>query len=141
MKQYKLVIFFNTSGDVSNDIQQPTFERYIAAGGGYVGIHGASATEYDWPWYGRQVAAFFGDHPKKQEAVVNIIDTHHPSTAGLPDNWSRNDEWYNFRTKLADQVTVLATVGESTYKGGKHGDNHSIAWCQIFERSRSWYTA
>lgn len=141
LEQYKLVIFLNTSGNVLNNTQQAAFENYIAAGGGYVGVHGASATEFDWTWYGLLVGAFFDDHPKKQDAIVVIRDKEHPSTAGLPGRWSRNDEWYNFRTELADHVTVLATVDESTYEGGKHGDNHPIAWCQIFEGGRSWYTA
>ena len=31
---------------------------------GYVGIHSATDTEYDWGWYGKLVGAYFLDHPE-----------------------------------------------------------------------------
>jgi hypothetical protein len=54
LKNYAAVIFLNTSGNGLLDTSQKAdFERYIQAGGGYVGVHGAAATEYFWPWYGQ----------------------------------------------------------------------------------------
>src|SRR3954470_13000752 len=53
LAQYRAVVFLNTTGDVLDPAEQDDFERYIQAGGGYVGIHSATDTEYDWPWYGR----------------------------------------------------------------------------------------
>ena len=50
--KYNAVVFLNTTGDVLNDEQQNSFERFIQAGGGYVGVHAATDTEYEWPWYG-----------------------------------------------------------------------------------------
>ena len=44
LKKYNAVIFLNTTGDVLNTEQQDAFERYIQAGGGYVGIHAATDT-------------------------------------------------------------------------------------------------
>ena len=52
LKQFNAVVFLNTTGDVLNNEQQEEFERYIQAGGGYLGIHSATDCEYDWPWYG-----------------------------------------------------------------------------------------
>lgn len=49
LKKYRAIVFLNTTGNVLNDAQQNAFERYIQAGGGYVGIHAATDTEYDWP--------------------------------------------------------------------------------------------
>ena len=73
---YDVVIFLCTTGDVLNDTQQAAFERYIRAGGGYVGIHSASDTEYDWAWYGGLVGAYFRDHPgwRRQPAVPDGDD-------------------------------------------------------------------
>ena len=59
LARYRTVVFLNTTGDVLDAAQQDDFERYIQAGGGYVGVHAASDTEYDWPWYGRLVGAWF----------------------------------------------------------------------------------
>ena len=55
--KYKVVVFLSTTGDVLNNAQQAAFERYIRRGGGFVGIHSATDTEYDWPFYGAVVGA------------------------------------------------------------------------------------
>ncbi|WNH08543.1 ThuA domain-containing protein [Thalassobellus suaedae] len=48
LKQYGLVIFLNTTGDVLNEDQQKAFENYIKSGGSFMGIHAASDTEFEW---------------------------------------------------------------------------------------------
>ena len=35
-------------GDILDAVQQADFERYIQAGGGFVGVHAATDTEYEW---------------------------------------------------------------------------------------------
>jgi cytochrome c len=138
---YRVVVFLSTTGDILDAAQKAAFERYIRSGGGFVGIHSASDTEYGWAWYGRLVGAYFKSHPAIQPAKVLIADPEHASTIGLPQQWRRTDEWYNFRSNPRDTVHVLATVDESTYSGGTMGADHPIAWCQSIEGGRSWYTA
>jgi type 1 glutamine amidotransferase len=137
----KVVVFLNTTGDVLDDIQKAAFERYIRAGGGFVGIHSASDTEYQWAWYGRLVGAYFASHPEIQPATIRIEDAVHSSTRDLPTVWKRTDEWYNFRGNPRGTAHVLATIDETTYSGGKMGSDHPIAWCQEIDGGRSWYTA
>ncbi|MFI6758646.1 ThuA domain-containing protein [Micromonospora sp. NPDC050417] len=142
LANYKAVIWLSTTGDVLDDTQQASFERYVKAGGGYVGIHAASDTEYNWPWYGGLVGAYFNAHPANQQATVKVEDPAHPSTAGLPDKWSRFDEWYNFRTNPRANVHVLASLDERSYTPGTGamGADHPTAWCQEYDGGRSWYT-
>jgi cytochrome c len=137
----KVVVFLNTTGDILDPGQKAAFERYIRAGGGFVGIHSASDTEYQWAWYGRLVGAYFASHPQIQPATIQIEDTGHPSTKDLPTIWQRTDEWYNFRSNPRGTAHVLATLDEASYSGGKMGYDHPIAWCQEFDGGRSWYTA
>ncbi len=139
--RYRVVVFLSTTGDVLDAAEKAAFERYIRSGGGFVGIHSASDTEYRWPWYGRLVGAYFASHPAVQPATVRIAEPRHPSTTGLPAVWERTDEWYNFRSNPRGAVRVLATLDESTYAGGTMGADHPIAWCQDFDGGRSWYTA
>ncbi len=141
LARYKVVVFLSTTGDILDDGQKAAFERYIRAGGGFVGIHSASDTEYQWAWYGRLVGAYFASHPEIQRATVRIEDPGHPSTQGLPAAWGRTDEWYNFRSNPRAAAHILATLDESTYSGGKMGTDHPIAWCQVIDGGRSWYTA
>jgi len=141
LARYKVVVFLSTTGDILDDGQKAAFERYIRSGGGFAGIHSASDTEYQWAWYGRLVGAYFASHPEIQRATVRIEDLGHASTEDLPQIWERTDEWYNFRSNPRGAVHVLATLDEATYSGGKMGADHPIAWCQMIDGGRSWYTA
>jgi uncharacterized protein (TIGR03437 family) len=138
---YQTVIFLSTTGDIFNDAQQAAFERFIRNGGGFVGVHSASDTEYDWPWYGGLVGAYFQSHPAIQRATIRVEDAAHPSTNPLPANWERTDEWYNFRLNPRGRVKTLARLDETTYQGGEMGADHPIAWCQLYDGGRAWYTA
>ncbi len=138
---YDVVVFLNTSGDFLGAEGQEAFREYIRDGGAYVGVHSASAGEYDWDWYGRLVGAFFDAHPEIQEATVRVEDSTHVSTRMLPAEWVREDEWYNFRSNPRDAVQVLLTLDESTFEGGTMGEDHPIAWHHTFEGGRAWYTA
>ena len=140
LKPYAAVIFLNTTGDILTDPQQAAFERYIKAGGGFVGVHAASDTEYGWPFYAKLVGAQFDSHPAIQKATLKRETADHPATAGLPETWERTDEWYNFRANPRPDVRVLLSLDESTYQGGKMGD-HPAAWCHEYEGGRAFYTA
>jgi type 1 glutamine amidotransferase len=141
LARYKVVVFLNTTGDILDAGEKAAFERYVRSGGGFVGIHSASDTEYGWPWYGRLVGSWFASHPQIQRATVHIANPDHPSMKGLPPLWERTDEWYNFRSNPRGAVQVLATLDEATYSGGAMGADHPIAWCQEMDGGRSWYTA
>jgi type 1 glutamine amidotransferase len=138
---HQVVIFLNTTGNILDETQQAALERFIQNGGGFVGIHSASDTEYDWPWYGQLVGAYFANHPAIQSATVHIVDPNHPSTQPLPTQWTRTDEWYNFQALPAPTITILAEVDESTYTGGTMGSPHPIVWSHEFDGGRAWYTA
>jgi type 1 glutamine amidotransferase len=141
LARYRAVVFLSTTGDILDQDQKAAFERYIRSGGGFVGVHSASDTEYQWPWYGRLVGTWFASHPQIQRATIRIEDLGHASTEGLPATWERTDEWYNFRSNPRGTVHVLGTLDEATYSGGKMGADHPIAWCQEIDGGRSWYTA
>ncbi len=149
LAQYDAVVFLCTTGNVLDETQQGAFERYIQGGGGYFGVHSASDTEYDWPWYGELVGAYFLDHPfapQFQEATVHVEDEHTAATEGLPNPWVRTDEWYNFRSNPRDITHVLLSLDESTYDpsgytGSTGMGDHPIAWCHPYDGGRSVYTA
>lgn len=142
LARYEVVIWLSTTGNVLDETQQQAFERYIQAGGGYAGVHAASDTEYDWPWYGELVGAYFRGHPAQQTATVKVAGRSNPSTAVLPNRWVRFDEWYNFRGNPRGAVRVLAQLDEKTYDAGPTGmgDDHPIAWCHAYDGGRAWYT-
>ncbi|MBD2700215.1 ThuA domain-containing protein [Spirosoma sp. BT702] len=142
LKHYQAVVWLSTTGNVLNQSQQAAFERYIQAGGGYMGIHAAADTEYDWPWYNKLVGGYFSSHPSQpnvRKAMVDVLNKKHISTEHLPDRWERTDEWYNYRS-LYSGLNVLANLDENTYDGGTNGSNHPIAWYHEFDGGRAYYT-
>jgi type 1 glutamine amidotransferase len=143
LAQYRAVVFLLTTGDVLDDAEQGAFQRYIEAGGGFVGVHSALDTEHGWPWYGSLVGAFFVSHPAIQEAAVLVADPRGPGTATLPARWPRVDEWYDITPNPRPAVHVLATVDESTYDAGADamGADHPVAWWHDFDGGRAWTTA
>lgn len=139
LKSYSAVVFLNTTGDILNDVQQADFERYIQSGGGFVGVHAATDTEYDWPWYNKLVGANFESHPKIQTAQLNVIDSTHLATVHLKKVWKKEDEWYNFK-KINKSVNVLLKIDEDSYEGGQNGESHPISWNHEFDGGRAFYT-
>lgn len=139
LKQYSAIVFLNTTGDILDPIQQADFERYIQAGGGYVGVHAATDTEYEWPWYNKLAGAYFASHPHIQEATLKVLDNTHPATQFLDSTWQKKDEWYNFKSINSD-VNVLIEIDENSYKGGKNGDHHPMSWYHNYDGGRAFYT-
>lgn len=140
LARYRAVIFLSTTGNILDDAQKAAFERYIRAGGGFVGVHAASDTEYSWTWYGQLVGSFFKNHPAISPATVRVEDGQNRSTSMLPEKWERTDEWYNYRENPRNRVHVLLTLDESTYKGGEMGSDHPVSWYHEFDGGRAWYT-
>lgn len=136
----KVVLFLSTTGNVLDDQQQAAFEAWYRKGNGFVGIHAAADTEYDWAWYGGLVGAYFKNHPEIQEAEIRVIDRKHPSTKMLPERWVRTDEWYNYRANPRENVHVLCALNVKSYRGSDMGYDHPITWCQEYDGGRSWYT-
>jgi type 1 glutamine amidotransferase len=146
LEGYDVVVFLSTSEDVLDEAQQEAFAGYIRGGGAFVGVHAASDTEYDWPWYGRLVGAYFAGHPNDpnvREGILHVADPGHPSTEALPDPWVRQDEWYDFG-ELEPGLNVLLEVDERSYKRPQEDpapEPRPIAWFHEFDGGRSWYTA
>ncbi len=149
VEQFKVIIFLNTTGDIFDSAQQKVMERFIQSGKGYVGIHSASDTEYDWEWYTKLVGRIFKIHPAIQTAKMNIVDPAFPGLQGF-NNILWTDEWYDFGPEKVSDLTYLLSVDESSYdpkaqwgnnKTDGMGKPHPIAWYHNFDGGRSFYTA
>ncbi|MEU4037527.1 ThuA domain-containing protein [Streptomyces collinus] len=140
LSRYDAVVFMSTTGDVLDTAQQDAFEGYVRHGGGYVGVHSAADTEYDWAFYGGLAGAYFRNHPAIQPATVNVEDRAHPAASHLGRTWERTDEWYNYRSNPREHAHVLASLDETSYTGGTMNGDHPIAWCQDYQGGRAFYT-
>src|SRR5690606_27693934 len=141
LAKYAAVVFMNTNGTLFDEGQRAALTAYIRAGGGYVGVHSASATEYDWDWYRELVGAHFDKHPKVQPAVVQVENREHVSTRHLPERWEHTDEWYDFRRNPRHATNVLLSLDTETMEGSTMDGDHPLAWYREFDGGRTWYTA
>ncbi len=150
LKDYDVIIMLSTTGDIFTEEEQAAFERFIQSGKGYVGIHAASDTEYDWAWYTRLVGRMFKIHPRNQTAMLDVVDHTFPGLERWPDRLLWTDEWYEFQDATVDDLHYLVTVDESSYEpkadwganqGTGMGDMHPISWYHDYDGGRAFYTA
>lgn len=139
LKKYDAVIFLSTTGNILDGTQQEAFVRYIQSGKGFAGIHAATDTEFDWPWYNGLVGAYFTSHPAVQNAKIDVVDRKHIATKHLDPVWWHKDEWYNFKD-VKEGLHVLMNLDEKSYNGGKMGDHHPISWSQNYDGGKVFYT-
>lgn len=142
LAEFDAVVFLNTTMTLFEGQQRDAFQNYIQSGGGFVGIHSATDTEYDWEWYGNLVGAYFSNHPGNpnvRNAIVRLVDPGHPATAHLPEEWEREDEWYNFGFINPD-IQVLLALDTDSYEGSDHPGDHPISWYHHYDGGRSFYT-
>jgi type 1 glutamine amidotransferase len=143
LKQYHAVVFLNTTGDIFNEEQQEVFKKYIQSGNGFVGIHAATDTEYNWPWFGEMVGAYFLDHPNNPNVKPGkfiVIHKNHWATRHMPDEFMHTDEFYNFKN-LSTKVNHVLKIDETSYSGGKNPEFHPMSWYHNYDGGRAFYTA
>lgn len=150
LSQYDVIIFLSTTGDILNDEQQAAMEKFIQSGKGFVGIHAASDTEYEWEWYTKLVGRMFEIHPVNQTTRVTKINSTFPGLERMPETFLWTDELYEFREENIDGLNYLLTIDESYYEvqppwGNRKtegmGEFHPVAWYHEFDGGRSFYTA
>jgi type 1 glutamine amidotransferase len=145
LREFRVIVFLNTTLDVLAEDQEAALKAFVQGGGGFVGIHSAADTEYDWPWYGQLVGAYFNGHPNDpnvREGILHVADSTHAATCGLPRPWIRVDEWYDYRYVNPD-VNVLLLADELSYKRPEEepsSEPHPISWYHEFDGGRVFYT-
>jgi len=152
LQNFQVIIFLNTTGDIFNTDEQQAIEKFIQSGKGYVGIHSASDTEYDWAWYTKLVGRMFHIHPSIQTAKLRLTKNQFTGLEGFADGQLWTDEWYEFGPEQIKDLTYILAVDETSYnpkvewierklKGEGMGNFHPIAWYHEFDGGRSFYTA
>nr|WP_294897898.1 ThuA domain-containing protein [uncultured Pedobacter sp.] len=151
LQNFQVIIFLNTTGDIFNADEQKAIEKFIESDKGYVGIHSASDTEYDWAWYNKLVGRMFHIHPAIQTAKLRLTKNNFIGLNGFTDGQLWTDEWYEFGPEQVKDLTYILAVDETSYnpkvewpdrnlKGVGMGNLHPIAWYHDYDGGRSFYT-
>jgi len=154
LMKYDVVVFLLTTGNnLLNEKQKLAFQNYVENGGGFVGVHTATDTEYKWPWYEKLVGAHFLGHPPVHKGKLVIENKNHPSTQCFEaDTVKWTDEFYTFdrNPRLNTNLAILVSIDEKSYNITENpwfknvnlvmGD-HPLIWCQQVGKGRSFQTA
>src|SRR5262249_23254077 len=136
---YDVLFFALTSGELAfTPDQKRAIVNFVTRGGGFLGVHSATDTLYQWPDYGRLVGAYFKEHPWTRQAAVIVEDQTHPATNGLGERFSILEEFYTFRDNPRPRVHVLLRLDAASV--GASGD-FPLAWTQSFGAGRVYYNA
>ncbi|GGY77185.1 hypothetical protein GCM10011613_22120 [Cellvibrio zantedeschiae] len=150
LEKFQVIVFLSTTGDILNPEQKAAMERFIKSGKGFVGVHSASDTEYQWEWYTKLVGRSFHIHPTIQTAELQVTDRKFPGLERMPDRLLWTEEWYEFGPEHTKGLNYILAVNEKTYdpvtdwkvkKGSGMGKFHPIAWYHQYDGGRSFYTA
>ncbi len=161
-----VILFANTTGEHPfTDEQKQAFEDWVVAGGGFMGVHAAADTNYDWPFYQELVGAAFDSHPHTggtgiaplDEATVQVESPDHPIHADtVGDSFTLAEEYYLWQEspRATQDVQVLLSLDESTAFGvgfsgtvaagpvyNDYGDDQPLEWVKSYRgHNRVWYT-
>lgn len=149
LKKYRALIFSNSNNQAfENDEQRAAFKHFIQGGGGFVGIHSASGSEREWPYYWAVLGGKFKRHAPLQKFTIEVMDARHPATAHLNPTWQWEDEFYyldnlnpRIHVLLAGDLDSIQDKGKIAYPGAIFGHQFPLAWCQEFDGGREFYTS
>jgi type 1 glutamine amidotransferase len=149
LRPYAALVFSNSNNEAfSDDAQRDAFKHYIEGGGGFVGIHSASGSERDWPYFWSVLGGKFAAHPRQQSFVVRVVDPDFAAVKGLPAQFTWTDECYfldhlnpDIHPVLVTDRTKLATLEPMTIDAGKFPVDLPLAWYQEFDGGREFYVA
>jgi hypothetical protein len=139
------VLIFATTGELPlNDGQKKALLDFVRNGKGFVGIHNATDTFYQWAEYGEMIGGYFQAHPWTQEVAVKVEDTTHPATAMLGKSFKVMDEIYTFKSWDRKKTHVLMSLDNSSVdiaKGTRPDNDYAMGWCHSYGKGRVIYTA
>jgi len=149
LKQYAALVFSNSNNQAfSSDAQRDAFKHYIETGGGFVGLHSASGSERDWPYFWSVLGGKFAVHPKMQTFTVQVADPHFPGVQGMPPTFAWTDECYftdhlnpDIHIVLVTDRTKLAALDLLKIDVSTFPNPLPLAWYHQFDGGREFYLA
>jgi len=147
LKKYKALVFASTNNETfDTEAQRTAFRRYIESGGGLVGLHIATGSERNWPYYQAVIGGKFLRHPPLQKFTVLVKDSHFPATKSLPATFEWEDECY-FHENLNPDIKVLLTADPSQLNdpkkelpaGERIGGLVPLSWYHTYGGGREYF--
>jgi type 1 glutamine amidotransferase len=130
IKQFDIVIQYTTGMELTPE-QEKGYCDFVANGGGYVGIHGATDSFKNADRYWEMVGGRFAGHGGGK-FTVHIYDKEHPITSGLGD-FEIEDETYSHNYHKNAIMRCLTRMNRGD-------ERQSMCWISHYGKGRMFYT-
>jgi type 1 glutamine amidotransferase len=145
---FDALVFSSTTGELNlTDQQKKDMMSFIHDDGkGFVGIHAALDTNYQWPEYGEMIGGWFDQHPWFTfMAPIIVEDPTFPAVRHFPKEFTKRDEIYQAKAWSRDKVNVLLRLDERKldYNNPRvHRTDHdfAVAWSKMYGKGRVFYS-
>lgn len=144
---FDAVVFYTTGELPMNDEQKAALMSFIKEDGkGFIGVHSAPDTFYQWPEYGEMLGGWFDQHPWNTfEAPIIVEDREHPATKHMPPSFTFKDEIYQFKNWSRDKVRVLMRLDENKLdlknpRVHRTDKDWAVTWVKNYGKGRVFYS-
>jgi len=146
LRRYGAVMFFTTGELPMNDAQKQALIDFVRDRGGFLGVHSATDTFYQWPEYGKLIGGYFDQHPWHEAVRIEVADRSDPLVAFLGSSMAISDEIYQIRDFDVGGSHVLlrldpASVDLTRSNVHRHPYGWPLAWTRAYGSGRVFYTA
>lgn len=139
LAEFEIIFHLNTTGDIFDAAQQQTYQTWMLDDGAFAGVHSATDTENGWAFYSEVTGQYYNGHSiagTQGQIQFEASALEFPAVKGLPNPWSRAEEWYNFNSYQQWSVKPGFKV-----LGRKASDQQPIVWTREHDNFRAFYSA
>lgn len=148
LNYFDAIVFASTTGELDlTDAQKRDMMSSISDDGkGFVGIHAALDTNYNWPEYGEMIGGWFNDHPWMTFAAPIIVeDPNFPAVRHFPKEFVKYDEIYQAKSWSRDKVNVLLSLDTrkldlNNPRVKRTDHDFAVAWSKMYGKGRVFYS-
>jgi type 1 glutamine amidotransferase len=143
LRNYHCLLFATTGELPISEEDKIALISFVKNSKGFVGIHNATDTFYEFPEYGEMLGGYFNGHPWSQKVRVIVEDKNHPATSHLPDVFSVEEEVYVFKNWSREKTRVLIKLDNTSVdisKGNREDRDYALCWCHRYGDGRVFYT-
>ncbi len=147
LNYFDAVLFYTTGELDMDDQQKKDLLSFIHDDGkGFIGVHSAIDTFYNWPEYGEMVGGYFNEHPWMTfNAPVIVEDPDFPAMRYFPKEFMMTDEMYQVKNYSRDKLRVLARLDANKLdlknpRVHRTDGDFALAWVKTYGKGRVFYS-
>jgi hypothetical protein len=146
LARFAAVMFYTTGELPMSAAQKAALLDFVRSGRGFMGVHSATDTFYEWADYGALIGGYFDGHPWHQGVRIDVADPTDALVSFLGRSFEIKDEIYQIRDFDEPGSRVLLRLDARSVdlsRDGVHQRSYGwpLAWTRSYGKGRVFYTA